>query len=59
MFALGQRGDLIVGIPSKNRGAAGSDMTQHIASSILEITADAWVPALDQDGSERITAGGK
>ena len=35
------------------RFSVGYDLTETVRQAILEIPADAWVPALDQDGSER------
>jgi Transposase DDE domain group 1 len=33
--------------------SVGYELTEPVRAAILEIPADAWVPALDQDGSER------
>ena len=35
------------------RFSVGYELTEPVRAAILEISADAWVPALDQDGSER------
>jgi hypothetical protein len=35
------------------RFSVGYELTEQVRSAILKIPADAWVPALDQDGSER------
>ena len=35
------------------RFSVGYELTEQVRSAILETPADAWVPALDQDGSER------
>ena len=35
------------------RFSVGYELTEPVRAAILEIPADAWVPALDQDGSER------
>lgn len=35
------------------RFSVGYELTEPVRQAILEIAADAWVPALDQDGSER------
>jgi hypothetical protein len=35
------------------RFSVGYELTEPVRSAILEIPADAWVPALDQDGGER------
>jgi hypothetical protein len=35
------------------RFSFGYELTESVRAAILEIPADAWVPALDQDGSER------
>lgn len=35
------------------RFSVGYELTEPVRQAILEIPADAWVPALDQDGSER------
>jgi Transposase DDE domain group 1 len=35
------------------RFSFGYELTEAVRSAILEVPADAWVPALDQDGSER------
>jgi hypothetical protein len=35
------------------RFSLGYDLTEQVRAAILEIPEDAWVPALDQDGSER------
>jgi hypothetical protein len=35
------------------RFSVGYELTEQVRSAILQIPADAWVPALDQDGSER------
>jgi hypothetical protein len=35
------------------RFSLGYDLTETVRAAILEIPEDAWVPALDQDGSER------
>jgi hypothetical protein len=35
------------------RFSVGYELTQPVRTAILEIAEDAWVPALDQDGSER------
>ena len=35
------------------RFSVGYELTEQVRAAILEIPADAWVTALDQDGSER------
>lgn len=35
------------------RFSFGYELTEHVRAAILETPKDAWVPALDQDGSER------
>ena len=35
------------------RFSVGYELTEQVRAAILQIPADAWVPALDQDGSER------
>ena len=35
------------------RFSVGYELTEPVRAAILEIPEDAWVPALDQDGSER------
>ena len=35
------------------RFSFGYELTEPVRAAILEIPADAWVPALDQDGTER------
>ena len=38
---------------AKLRFSVGYELTEPVRAAILEIPGDAWVPALDQDGSER------
>ena len=35
------------------RFSVGYELTEQVRAAILEIPEDAWIPALDQDGTER------
>jgi len=41
------------------RFSVGYELTEQVRTAILHIPQDAWIPALDQDGSELIERRGR